>query len=658
MIDPNFIISYSTLKEIILQDEQETFSYNIFSLNPECQFERLETIENINEVFPNGSLIVRDTKDIISFISANKITKILFTFLDGMHRTGYITATSYLNNAASDNEENFVSIYFSNKLYRTMQNTALLDLLPYENPQVFLISDFVNTVASSLNTSVRQISPISNYIVYKPFTTTPYRSEHPTDNPLQYLNYVTAFACSPNTLKPRFMFWTNWAGELVLKYFEEKIDDDTYANDDYIEERGLRYKIYDPNNENVSLRSQKKVYKKIYYMGTDPAQQFISKNYYYIRKTPKLLDLPPGGVPPTSAYSPYNMETLLYQYQDEGQKYNIEMVASNRTNNMVPGADEIFYDKEWGYYNTTLMPTDDGRSALIGQDFGSANQYSRLLINGVSGYFQYVDNTDMWKMMFDFTEVHPNYPDTTSFIDYTVSGNSTYLQKVLDIKYQAYEQNRLDAKARLETFRKIEKENFVMYALCCMSKEENCFFAKLTKYELDKTYGAGLSGSPGLGVIGGISGSTFIPYRYKWVKLNFNSTYGDTGPVNYSGTGGTAYFCHNVEAWEEDPLVKSSSTQDNTWAINLNERSIGTKYLPPGWVPSALPQGFYWRPVGANSFPSDGNIRHIVKMCAVPVSDLMLDSRQNVPSNYLGQYLYYFTAENVVDGSCTVDGLL
>jgi len=657
VINPNLPNSYSTLNGIYLQNDNAnaSISFNIQALNPECQFERLETIENIDEMFPNGSLIVRDTRDIISFISNNQINKILFTFLDGTTKLTFIHSTSYITNAASENEENMVSINFSNRLYKVMQQTALIDLLPYHSPKVFRVSDFVNDVASALGTSARVVNDTSNYMVYRPYTTSDTRIEHPCDNPLQYLNYVTSFASGLNTQRPRFMLWTNWSGELVFKYFEESVYDDPYSSDAYLTQRGLRYKIYDSNNENLRFTSQNgKFYKKIYYMCTDPADQFISKNYYYVRKTPKILDKNNFG-PSPDPYTPDNMEALLYQYQDEGQKYNVEMVSSNGTNSMVPGADEIRYDKEWGYFNTSLTPTDDGRMALLGQDFGSAKQYDDLLINGNCGYFQYVDNTEMWKMLFDYTEVHPHYPDTNSLLDSSTSGTSTNLQKILDIRYEAFNQDLLNAKARLETFRKIEKENFIMYVLCCMSKEENSFFAKITGYEVDKTFGSGLTGA-----CGGVPGPTFIPYKYNWVRLNFNSPYGLTGPIDPSsnGSGGSGYYFNNIESWEEDLYIKGNSAQDETWAINLNERGVNSIYLPPGWI-SSLPQGFRWRPIGAlsdvrtSAGATSGSANHIVKMYSTPVSEFLLDSRQPVPSNYIGKYLYYFSAENVVDGTCT-----
>jgi hypothetical protein len=61
--------AYSTIKAIYLDDESipsTTVRLNILRQNTECQFERIEFVENVNDIFPNGVLIVRDTKDIVS----------------------------------------------------------------------------------------------------------------------------------------------------------------------------------------------------------------------------------------------------------------------------------------------------------------------------------------------------------------------------------------------------------------------------------------------------------------------------------------------------------------------------------------------------------------------------------------------------------------
>ena len=77
-------------------------------------FNRLELEENIFELYPTGALIVRDLKDIVSFIANNKIVSIKLQFDDKTFISLSITSTTYVNNAASNTEENFVSINVSN----------------------------------------------------------------------------------------------------------------------------------------------------------------------------------------------------------------------------------------------------------------------------------------------------------------------------------------------------------------------------------------------------------------------------------------------------------------------------------------------------------------------------------------------------------------
>lgn len=658
MSDLNGNPFFSSIKNIYLSNSGGLF-LNISRQNAECQFERMELFESINELMPKGALIVRDTIDIVSYIDKNLINNVRLEFQDGTYSDLDISSITHITNAASDTEENFISINLTNKFYKFMQRSAMLDLLPYNNPQVFKISDFVGFVSGHLGITLgipvpTKVDETSNYIVYRPLNTFEDRNEYATTNILQYLNYISSYATDLQNIKPRYVFWTDWNNQLVLKYFADNVNLDANSYDSVLTNKNYRYAIYDGDVPIIKMNSQNgKYFKKIYFMSSDPADQYISKNYYYIKKTPKILDYAPVG-----ATLAHTVRSLSYQYQDEGEKYNIELISSNKTNAMVLGADQITYDNHWGYYNYKLRPNGKSNLTHIGDDFGTSLLYSGMTYGGISGYFPYVDNIEMWKMMFDFTEIHPNYPDTSVLTNATISGGQTNLQKVLDIRYNTFKQNIETNNERLETLRKIERENFVMYVLCCMSKQEECFFAKLTKYELDKTYGCGLSGGncADISRIGGISGATYIPYRYNWVKLNFNSQYGETGPSGTLGSGGTAYFFHNIEAWKEDPLIRGSTFQDNSWAINLNERSIGNSYLPPGWVAN-LPQNFKWRPIGAitksGTFNgASGDIRHIVKMCALPVSDLLLDSRQLVPSNYIGQYVYYFTAENVVDGEC------
>lgn len=665
--------AYSTVKYIFLENDTGELSFDILSKNTECQFEKAEFIESINEVFPKGAIVVRDTIDIVSFISRNGFTKVKIQYLNNSFSWHDITSTTYITNAASDTEENFVSINITNSLYKYMQKSSLLDDFPYLTPRVYIISDFVKKLATEILTKPLKpdeieialkfnVSDTSNYMVYKPINDSSQRIYEPSDNAVQYLNYLSTFACDKNNQKPRYMFWTNWDNQVNFQYFDENIENNPLASDQVLNDKILRFAIFNSDTPVVKLRSNNdNEYRKINYFTTDPAEQYISKNYYYIRKTPKILD-----TFPLNAGMTYTIEGLLYDYSDEGQRYNIEFLSSAGVSGFTAGADQLIYDSHWGPYN--YLANINGKTYLthLGEDFGTSEALYKSNILGTTGYFQYVDNPDMWKNMFDITEIHPNYPTNSALNDVSVEGKNTYLQKILDIRYKGFTADLAQKQNRLELLRQIEKQNFLMYVLCCMSKQEKSFFAKLTEYELDTTYGLGET-SHGTqeqndqtkSLYGNLKDSPTKAYRYKWVKLNFDGAYGATGPIGVSGgaqlNGSTSYYMHNIESWAEDPLIKSGNTMDDTWAINLNERSVSTKYLPSGWTKENLPQGFNWRPIGAmtsNPPGITGGIRHIVRMSMVPMSDLLLDSNQPVPTNFIGKYLYYFTAANILDGNC------
>jgi hypothetical protein len=259
----------------------------------------------------------------------------------------------------------------------------------------------------------------------------------------------------------------------------------------------------------------------------------------------------------------------------------------------------------------------------------------------------FLDSPDMWKNMFDVTPIHPDYPDNDE-----VAGDATNLQKVMDIRYDVFSGGAAGASAaagRLEEIRKIEAQNFVMYSLCCMGKKEDCFFAVLQRYEPDNTYyGVTCAPDPTL------PGSAKF-YRYKWNKILFEpghegvtcGTCGSSGASGVAtggqcgGAAGCTTYSHQLEKWCLDPSTKSSPTQDDTWAINLNERGLSGAYLPPGWV-TPTSASFKFRPIGANTSSaigvSGGDIKHIARVCIEQI-----DAKTRVTS---------FWIENVLDGNC------
>jgi hypothetical protein len=629
--DPKYNPAYSTIKAIYLANESGSESLNIARQNTECQFERIEFVENVNDVFPNGVLVVRDTKDIASRIRRFLITKIKIEFFNSEIWNLDITSVSYLNNAASDNEENFVGIYFSNKYYKMSQTSTLYDKLYSLYPNVLRIHNLVDTIKRDYfgievnDEGVLEASGFSdetkNYALYRPMNTIYGRDEDLSDNGVEYLNYLAHGAIDKQTGDPNFMFWTEFNGSINFKAFKYNLEDDESFST--IGRDFRRFAIYEGDAvlQRIS-RNNTDLYRKIYFFNTNPAYQYISKNYYYIRKTPKVLDEIPAGLCGSTANSlvseldSYMYSSLAYQFQDEGERYNIEIISQGLSGGkyyIIPGSNQLNYDRHWGYYDGTDPIDSDTPTSHISKQFGTQKNYKDFtLAGGFSGYMNYVDNTEMWKNYFDLTPIHPNYPDGGD-----IPGNETKLQKIINARYSAFSEGLSGALAELEKIRKIELQNFISYSLCCMGQED-CFFALLQRYEVDSTKGP----------IGGHN-----MYRYKWNKIEF--PFGSTGSSGSSG--GSGYF-HHLEKWELGGY-KSGVTQDETWAINLNERGMSADYLPPGWVVSSLPSGFNYRPIGAkgSSIGSSGDIHHIAKICRYDEN---------------GKYFYYFIAENIVDGTC------
>ena len=617
--DPNFNPAYSTIKAIYLTDEADTNPLNIIRQNSECVFERIEFVENANDVFPNGVLIVRDTKDIVSRVKEFQINRILVEFFDSTIWDLDITSVSYINNAASETEENFVGIYFSNQYYKLAQTTSLNATLGIKKPLVYKIQDFVAQLKSAIFDDTADPpsynDEATNYVLYRPINTIENRNESVSDNAIEYLNYLSTNAVSKVTEAPTFMFWTGFDGGVNFKAFDYDLSRDPSAAT--IDTDVRRFAIFDGESV-IQQLSDRKFYRKIYFYNTDPAYQYISKNYYYIRKTPKVLDVLPTGLS-GDALEQYIYNTLSYQFQDEGQRYNVEVIDHDNTNIALPGADQIIYDRHWGYYDSLDSINDSSKLSHLGHQFGNENYYRNLNLMGTSGYMPYVDNTEMWKNSFDLTPIHPDYPNSTYNF-----GVDTKLQKLIDIRYSGFLAGVCGAEKQLDLYRKIELQNFIAYVLCCMGKkEQESFFAVLQRFEVDNTKG--------------FSGTNNVMYRYKWTKIDFDAPKGSCGSSGLCGASGMTLAFHQLENWGLSP-IGSSSFQDDTWAININERGLTGNYLPPGWDGSCLPVGFSYRPIGASEAGLlFGDIKHFVKMFKYAQGN---------------SYFYYFTAENVVDGCC------
>lgn len=645
--------AYSTIKSVFVG------GLEITKQNTECRFERIEIVENITDVLPRGTIVVTDLKDIVSYVSNNKIDKVIIEFFDGKKWDCDVTSVSYVNNAGSDSDDTIVAINFTNHYYKYFSTNSLNALLQFKKPKVFHVNELVEQLrftfgvipGSGWNDSA------SNYFLYKPLS--PYNSGEETipDNAIELFNYLSTGAVDEFG-EPNFIFWTGIAGDVNFKSFKRNIvADASYASMD----ADVRNIGIFKGDAVIQKLSDKKTYRKAYFFASNPAYQWISKNYYYIRKTPKYLDtlptitIPDGltGDAKSNAESDAIIATqntalknLTFQFQDDGQKYNIDVVTvSGRGTDAPQGGDQLIPENSWGYYDGQVPSNSKSITNTIYNQYGVENNYKSLSLMGLDGFMPFLDSPDMWKNMFDVTPIHPDYPDTIDADPANiVSGVNTKLQKVMDIRYDIFSGGASGASAaagRLEKIREIEAQNFVMYSLCCMGKKEDCFFALLQRYEPDNTYYGVTGASDPI-----LPGSAKF-YRYKWNKILFEPghegvTCGTCGTSGASaGVSGTTSYSHQLEKWCLDPTTKSSEKQDDTWAINLNERGLSGAYLPPGWVSPTL-SSFKFRPIGStinSTFGSaGGDISHIARVCIEQI-----DAKTRVTS---------FWIENVLDGTC------
>lgn len=675
----DFNPAFSTIKEIILTSFNNTGSVNdlkyliISEQNTICRFERLEMVENVNEACPTGAILVADLGDIVSHIANNNLQQIIIKFLDESYWLFDITSISYSNNAVTVGDDTLVTIHFSNIWYKKFSSNSLNDLLPFKRPRVYKINDFVDDLkafafelppisdeeeADIPYTKKPYNDPSKNYFLYKPFNPYSVGDESVSDDVFQTLNYVSSMAIDDD-FNPNFFFWTSLDGSVNFKSFKRDVTKDgSYAS---IDNDFRRIGVYN-GDAGLQQLSDRNYYRKAYFLATNPALQWLSKNYYYIRKTPKYLDevvgLSGGTVQLLSGICAatdkiQKLKNLTFHFQDDGEKYNIDVITYEGRGGLTgapKGGQALFPEHSWGYYDKTIPANGKSITNLNNNQFGVDLNYKNMALMGKTGYMPYLDSPDMWKNMFNLTPIHPNYPDKTETANAVpISGLDTNLQKVIQLRHKVFEKAGITGASgdNLELMRKIERQNFVLYSLCCMGKKEDCFFAMLTKYEEDTSITQTTTNS-----------KNPKKYRYKWNKLNFGGASGPSGYCDCGLTSGSSNIsgscgmtgAHILENWCLDSVIRSSDKQDDTWAINVNERGItmgSSTYLPPGWLMPSGDNGFYYRPIGAKiSPPATGSgdsggeyIHHIVRMCKERI-----DARNTI---------YYFSAENIVDGTCS-----
>jgi hypothetical protein len=360
------------IQSIILKSSLSTgdsdFDIELMKNNKFCQFERMELEESINNVFPTGALIIRDTSDILTYIATQKIKSIIVSIGDPDDSSSEkyewsITSITYANNAISEIDQSFVVIYFTNKLFQESQGKSFYDEIIYEtnsngevtaNPSSlwYISHPFVTTPehiiktygyrsvfskplftqrnsegndivlkGCGINNNIKNNFEPKNAVLFRPKIADAMRQEQYQTNIISYLNYIFTYAVSSppgsDRLKPYYMFWTDFTNCLNYKFFDLRSDLETnlYKFDlDPSDPYHIQpYGVYDSPDVQRLLKDvdgEDIKCKKIYVLVTNPATSIINKNYYYIRDSPVYMEIPSFGISgsttdPVNLMSPY-----------------------------------------------------------------------------------------------------------------------------------------------------------------------------------------------------------------------------------------------------------------------------------------------------------------------------------------------------------------
>jgi hypothetical protein len=648
---------YSKLRNVLIGQ------LSIVERNEYCQFEKVEMVESVVNLFPQGSLIVRDTSDIMTYIQENLIETITFEFEEGRPETYFITNYSFINNGASSTEENFVSIQFTNYLFKLSQNTTVTELLQYEYPQVLNIDKFYKSellpkinelILNPYNPCVLYSDNYksSNFMVYRPINPLETKHDIVSENFIQYMYYISSMMCDSEKELPRFLFWTGFDNEVNLKYIPTKyIEDPNYQSNN--EDRN--YGVYESDVPSSKL-SDGKVYKKIYQLITQPAKQYYNRNYYYTRVVPTILD-EEGQDSPDQEINLFN-----HQYLDQGSRFKTQIVTGDGEVDILPeskGWASFETNRFYGYYETNDIDNNFRDSSLLSMSYGNSDTYLSKTLTGVDQPYPFIDSPEMWKNMFDLTPVHPNIGGSE-----TTTGQNSNLQKV----YRIRNVRKFDT-TKLEQMKEIERQNFILYVLCCVKdiedEQEETFFAAITGWVPDPTHvdTLGYNGEP-------------LRYRYSWKKIQISINLSDL-------TLDFPYYTNpEMDRWER---TGGSVEEDiTTWAINLNERTnyVGSQngYYAPGWYAKNLTETLFnyvtYRPIGNRTGDLQNTATftslpyrayHIVKMTKIPFSKIIKDAVNyssvitdaTILNDFLtaaaGKYLYHFELANITDGKCNIE---
>lgn len=677
----NFHPFASTILDIIISNrEGNSLNLLLKDKSLDCEFHRLELNESMFDIFPSGILIVKDQNDILTKLIEQDYDFLTFIFEDGPPVVVNIHSAQHITNAASRDEESYVGIHFSIAFYEFCQETTLSKIMGDKSPKVYRIDKFIEKIIEKVNlTETDPSSPLfergpflqkgiidvtDNYVVYRPLNPKLDGTEVSSDSVADYINYLTNFAVPLETGsygerlkgKPRFVSWVSWGNYLNFMVFYDLESIDTTLIDH-------RYAI--TNSDATSITINNKEYKKIYNYSTNQAAQYITKEYYYIRKTPKVLDY--NHPEDINEY-----QHLNYQFQDSGEKHNIEIVSTSKGgfgtfNEMKPGAQELKYSGKWGYIDDATSATKESQASHIGGVLGESDLYNQMNFAGFTTYFNYYDHTEMWKNMFDLTPVDPFFSGVEYYTPSQDANTSvSSLQKVLDIRFKSQKEEKEDStKSQLELIRKIEAQNFILYTLCCIGNEgeESSFFAKLHSFVYGITYD--------------IQPRTQRNWLYTWTKIVPTIRRKEDGNTILNEPAGNTfsdYDMKHLRGWTYDLNETSGFTFDENnahkFAININERgatgdiNLENSFFNPGWAKPL--GGFKYRPIGikgnetiyvGEGQPTDGYsgpVSQIVRMYKKSWISLLSEAGVTlIDPSYIGKNLYYFSSENVLDGSCS-----
>lgn len=417
------------IQSIILKSNLSTddsdFDIELMKNNKFCQFERIELEESINNIFPTGALIVRDTSDILTYIATNEIKSIIVSMgdLDDTTSEKYewsITSITYANNAVSEIDQTFVVIYFTNKLFQESQGKSFYDEIIYEKdsegtvtatpsslwkipyPFVTTAEHIINTYGyrsvfskplfnkrdsdgneiilkgCGVNNNITNNFEPKNAVLFRPKVADATRQEQYHTNIISYLNYIFTYSVSSplgsDKLKPYYMFWTDFTNCLNYKFFDLKSDligTSLYGFDlDPSDPFHIQaYGVYDSPDVQRLLKDvddQDIECKKIYVLVTNPATSIINKNYYYIRSTPIYMEIPEYGLS-GSTTDPVN---LMSPYLSDSANTNLTTVTKYTENT----AGGVTYSRRVNAIedaNLTYLP-DGGFNGYV-SDFTQSN---------------------------------------------------------------------------------------------------------------------------------------------------------------------------------------------------------------------------------------------------------------------------------------------